>query len=285
MRILSFGEVLFDVFGAEEKNGGAPFNFAAHMARLGASVDLMSAVGNDLRADRVREYMREYALCGHLLAQADAPTGICNVVLDAQGVPSYDLVRPAAWDLIPWQPEVREKQYDLLYFGTLSQRSAGSAETLHRVCEEVQAKYVLFDCNIRQPFVTKAALMDGLSRCTHLKVSREEAPVFAEFGLAPVYTDDSRRAWCRAMARKYGISQVMLTLDRDGAAVYVTAHDAWYERAGERVPVKSTVGAGDSFAAAYMASQLRGESIEQSLDRAVLLSSEVVQSGGIFPEP
>ena len=284
MKILAYGEVLFDVFGVEERIGGAPFNFSAHMARLGASVDLMTAVGNDLRANQVRVYMRMYALYEHLLAQVDEPTGICNVKLDSKGVPSYDLVKPAAWDVIPWQPMVKERQYDLLYFGTLSQRSSVSAKTLCRVCEEVQAKRVLFDCNIRQPYVTKTALSNGLYRCTHLKVSREEAPIFAEFGLAPVYKDESRREWCQAIAKKFGIDQVMLTLDSDGAAVYVSDFDAWYEREGERVPVKSTVGAGDSFAAAYMASQMQGDSIELSLDRAVMLSSEVVQSASIFPE-
>lgn len=284
MRILAFGEVLFDVFGTEERIGGAPFNFSAHMARLGAAVDLMTAVGSDLRANQVHVHMQTYGLYEHLLATVDEPTGICNVKLDAQGVPTYDLVMPAAWDMIPWQGRVKERQYDLLYFGTLSQRSSVSAETLSLLCDEVQVPTVLFDCNIRQPYVSKKVLSAGLQRCTHLKVSREEAPVFAEFDLAPTYSDESRREWCKEVAKKFGIDQVMLTLDRDGAAVYVADRDAWYEREGERVPVKSTVGAGDSFAAAYMASQLYGESVRLSLERAVMLSSEVVQSDSIFPE-
>ena len=47
MRILSFGEILWDMFPDEKKIGGAPFNFAAHAARLGAESYMVSAVGND----------------------------------------------------------------------------------------------------------------------------------------------------------------------------------------------------------------------------------------------
>ena len=47
MRILSFGEILWDVFPTEKKIGGAPFNFAAHAARLGAESYMVSAVGSD----------------------------------------------------------------------------------------------------------------------------------------------------------------------------------------------------------------------------------------------
>lgn len=36
MKVLAYGEVLFNVFSTKEESGGAPFNFAAHMARLGA---------------------------------------------------------------------------------------------------------------------------------------------------------------------------------------------------------------------------------------------------------
>lgn len=284
MRVLAYGEVLFDVFGMNEEIGGAPFNFAAHMARFGAKVELMSAVGKDDRGVQVRKYLQKYGVSDRLLAETEYPTGVCQVTLNAQGVPSYELVKPAAWDNIPWTETICEKiteeDYDLLYFGSLSQRESVSEETLHWVLEKVSSHYRLFDCNIRPPYASREAVRQGLKCCTHLKVSREEAPTLASFGVIPNYADNRRQEWCRAVAETYGLEQVLLTLDKDGAAVYVEKGDQYIEQPAEPVTVVSTVGAGDSFAAGYMASLLGGDPIHISLHKAVHLSSCVIQSPG-----
>ncbi len=52
MRILSVGEILWDVIGQTEHLGGAPLNFAAHAQKLGHEVFLLSAVGDDKRGLR-----------------------------------------------------------------------------------------------------------------------------------------------------------------------------------------------------------------------------------------
>ena len=52
MKLLSIGEILWDVIGGEEYLGGAPFNLAAHAVRLGDSASLLSAVGSDERGRR-----------------------------------------------------------------------------------------------------------------------------------------------------------------------------------------------------------------------------------------
>lgn len=281
--MLAYGEVLFDVFGTEEKIGGAPFNFAAHMARLGADVELMSAVGQDDRGAQVRGYLQKYRISDRLLAETTFPTGVCRVTLNVQGVPSYELLKPAAWDNIPWTEKAVETKRDLLYFGSLSQREPVSEETLHRVLEKVSSRYRLFDCNIRPPYASREAVRQGLACCTHLKVSREEAPVLTELGMVPAYEDRRRQEWCRAVAEAYGLEQVLLTLDRDGAAVYDATDGQYAEQSAEPVTVVSTVGAGDSFAAGYMASLLSGDPIPVSLHKAILLSSHVIQFPGALP--
>lgn len=283
MKVLAYGEVLFDVFGTEEKIGGAPFNFAAHMARLGADVELMSAVGQDDRGAQVRGYLQKYRISDRLLAETTFPTGVCRVTLNVQGVPSYELLKPAAWDNIPWTEKAVETKRDLLYFGSLSQREPVSEETLHRVLEKVSSRYRLFDCNIRPPYASREAVRQGLACCTHLKVSREEAPVLTELGMVPAYEDRRRQEWCRAVAEAYGLEQVLLTLDRDGAAVYDATDGQYAEQSAEPVTVVSTVGAGDSFAAGYMASLLSGDPIPVSLHKAILLSSHVIQFPGALP--
>ena len=45
--ILSIGEILYDVFPDQRRLGGAPFNFAFHLKRLGFPVRFVSRVGGD----------------------------------------------------------------------------------------------------------------------------------------------------------------------------------------------------------------------------------------------
>ena len=45
-KIVCFGEILWDFFQSEKKLGGAPYNVANSLKRLGADVNLISRVGD-----------------------------------------------------------------------------------------------------------------------------------------------------------------------------------------------------------------------------------------------
>ena len=47
MKILSFGEIIWDVYENESFIGGAPLNLAAHCSKQGAKSFMLSSVGND----------------------------------------------------------------------------------------------------------------------------------------------------------------------------------------------------------------------------------------------
>ena len=80
MRIVSIGEVLWDVIGNREYLGGAPFNFAAHASRLGHTVFFVSAVGRDERGGRVLARMSEMGLSTrYVRALKTYPTGVVTV--------------------------------------------------------------------------------------------------------------------------------------------------------------------------------------------------------------
>ena len=50
MKVLSFGEILWDVYPDEKYIGGAPLNFAAHFSKLGGKSYMISALGDDALA-------------------------------------------------------------------------------------------------------------------------------------------------------------------------------------------------------------------------------------------
>lgn len=292
MHVLAFGEILWDVFVNEKMIGGAAYNFGAHLARLGAEVEVVTAVGDDKLGEETREHVLRQGVGDNFLCISPFPTGTCQVTVNEQGVPSYDLVYDVAYDHIDLTKDQWDKVslggYDALYFGTLAQRHFQSCDTLQRLLRESSFEHILFDVNIRQKWYDRNLLRDGLFACTILKVSDEEMSVFEQVELTNVHreeyltTDDYLRAFCLDLAEQYSIRTVLLTLGKEGALVY---HDAqFYSSPKPHSQAVSTVGAGDSFAAAWLYRYLRGDSIEQCTNCAVLLSDFVVQHVGALPE-
>ena len=99
IRALSVGAVLWDVINEREYIGGAPFNVAVNLQRLGAESAFVTRVGRDARGDRALEKIREYGV--HSFAQRDEKfaTGVAEAVLDETGSATYRIPR-AAFDEI-----------------------------------------------------------------------------------------------------------------------------------------------------------------------------------------
>ncbi len=286
MSVLAFGEVLWDVYPDQSTLGGAPFNFAAHLARLGTRSCLVSAVGGDELGKKTREALRRMGVDDRYTVTAEEPTGVCRVTVSDAGAPSYELLRDTAYDFI----RLTEEQYGeisgeghrAICFGTLAQRGEVSRETLRRLLRENRFEQVLFDVNIRQSFYSREILERGLFACTMLKCSREEAGVFRELGLVKAERaafDDERAylaALCGELAGGFGIGTILMTLDKEGAMVYDGASGRATLSQRPEGRAVSAVGAGDSFTACYLHFTLLGRPLEECLRKAVILSDYVV---------
>ena len=290
MRILVFGEVLWDVYPNKKVIGGASLNFAAHLAQLGDETVLVSAVGSDALAQETLSAVRAFNVSDAMIAAVPFPTGVCSVTVDQNGVPSYDLCRGVSYDNIPVSDRqieaIRENGYDALYFGSLAQRGGVSRESLKRLLQEFKSGHVIFDVNIRQKHYSKEVLEDGLNACTILKFSREEAGVFEKLELTGTMENggDYLRVLCRDLAVRYNIGTVLLTLDKDGAMVFDRDTDMFTLSERPAGTVVSTVGAGDSFSAGYLHFALRGLPVAACLERAVHISNYVVGHLESVPE-
>src|SRR5271165_3460204 len=101
MRIVSVGEILWDLIGDREYLGGAPLNFAAHARQLGHEVFLLSAVGKDERGRRALKCLQERGISTEFVQELEGKnTGIAEVELDTDGKPAFRIVRPAAYDFV-----------------------------------------------------------------------------------------------------------------------------------------------------------------------------------------
>ena len=269
--VLAFGEILFDVFDGQACIGGASFNFAAHFSRLGGESYMASAVGADEMGASAMRYADNYKIHKDYIAVLpDKSTGYCNVTLE-NGHPCYELVRNVAYDAIPMIPV--ERSFDAIYYGTLAQRDSRSAETLSLLLRNVRHKHAFFDINIRQDFYTQQIIELGLKNATILKFSREESFVFGDYA--------SLEELCRRLHKKApGLKIIIVTLDADGAMIYSCGKDAFYYSRKPQAVVVSTVGAGDSFSAAFMYNYIKGECIETCIEAAIALSERIVSQKG-----
>ncbi len=285
MKAYVFGEILFDLYPDQVVIGGAPFNFCAHLAKLGHETVFLSAVGRDALGKQAVDIAKGYGIDTSKMQTNVHPTGVCYVTLDEKGIPQYDLKSNVAYDHIRLSEQdftdIAAQDRKLLYFGTLALRQEVSRNTLKTLLQTVSFDEVLYDINIRPPFFEKESVVFGLSRCSILKFSREEAGVFRTFGITD--TDDLLPL-CKQLTAKFpNIRTVLLTLDRDGALVYDAKSDHFTPSAVPKCEVVSTVGAGDAFFAGYMHGSLNGKTVRQSLQNAIDLSSYVVSHTEAIP--
>lgn len=277
MKVLSFGEVLWDVFPEEKKIGGAPFNFAAHLVKNGVPAAIYSAVGEDALGAEALSAVRALGVEEGCIATVAEETAVCLVTLQ-NGTPNYNIKQGTAMDAIPAMP--LSETYDGLYYGTLAQRDPRSAATLQTLLTEGGFRHVFCDVNIRQHYYSREVLERSIGNCTIVKLSREELGVLAETGIS---TARGNEAIARDLCVKYpNLQTVIITLDADGAYVYDGGQD--YYAPKPNCTVVSTVGAGDSFSATFFAAILQGKDVEEALRRAGRVSQYVVTQLGAIPD-
>lgn len=280
------GEVLFDhdVETGQLTFGGAPANFADHFLKCAelvfgrgrAEVHVVSAIGvdeqgvPDERGGRVLAELRERGLRADLARVKDLPTGIVDKTRDADGVNTYE-IHPGAWDEIVWSSGLQRlaRCCDVVCFGSLAQRSGTSHETVCRFLDEMIASERptcrVFDVNIRQTYYSQQVLTDSLSRCNILKISDDEAPAVFECLTGASLTGDAGD-FCRSLFERFdNLNTVILTEGGKGSRIFTRHRVSEYviSDAERRTPV-DTVGAGDSFTAAFCVLLAAGRDMGQA---------------------
>jgi len=252
VRIVSIGEVLWDVIGDKEYLGGTALNFAAHATRLGHTVFFVSAIGKDERGRRVLERMGELGLSTRYIREIEThPTGVVTVELNPAGVPKFTLHHPAAYDA----PDLTEGQIeeilsptpDWIYFGTLFQMSPQAKRLTYRLIDSHCGAQLFYDINLRTDHFTAPLLRELMSRPPVVKLNEDEAVMVNRlFGRAPQPLED----FCRSYVREFGWESLCVTRGEKGCVMLVNGE--YVEAGGYTVEARDTVGAGDAFAAAFV---------------------------------
>ena len=270
--VIGIGEALFDVLPEGKKLGGAPANFAYHVSQFGIESCAVSAKGDDELGKELIAELDVHHL-NYQIETVDYPTGTVQVSLDANGIPAYDIKEGAAWDNMPFTPALEEKAKNCtaVCFGSLAQRNEVSRNTIHRFLDTMpneEGRYKVFDINLRQGFFTKEIITESIKRCNILKINDEELITISRlFGYPGI--DLQNKCWL--LLGKYNLKMLILTCGVNGSYVFTPGEVSYIET--PKVEVADTVGAGDSFTGAFVASILRGKSVREAHELAVKVSA------------
>lgn len=280
--VVGMGEALWDVLPEGKKIGGAPANFAYHVSQFGLPSCVVSAVGNDALGDEIIENFTSKGLT-HLIERVPYPTGTVQVDIDQAGIPQYEIKENVAWDNIPYTARLEDlaTRAKAVCFGSLAQRNVVSRNTINRFLDAMphnDDNLVVFDVNLRQGFFTKEILCNSMKRCNILKINDEELVTVSRlFGYPGIDLQDK----CWILLGKYNLKMLILTCGINGSYVFTPGNVSFQPT--PKVEVADTVGAGDSFTAAFISSILKGKSVEEAHRKAVETSAFVCTMPGAMP--
>lgn len=279
--IMGIGELVWDMLPDGKELGGAPVNFAYWCGRLGAEGYPFSAVGDDAPGREALERLAAAGLDTGYIQRNTLPTGRVDVTLRDGGIPAYDIVEGVAWDALQAdaRTEALARRADAVCWGSLAQRSEPSRRAIGTLLDATRAECLkIFDINLRQDGCDRRLITESLERADLLKLNEEELPrVAALLGIGESGTEA-----IRALVGRFALRCVIYTAGADRSEIHGSG-GVLSRIPTPRVEVVDTVGAGDSFTAAFVTALLQGDSVAVCHRKAVETAARVCMQRGAIP--
>ncbi|MDJ0751564.1 MAG: PfkB family carbohydrate kinase [Woeseiaceae bacterium] len=262
MTIAVLGEALIDFIVGEDGAyrphlGGSPYNVALGLARQGMSVSYLSPFSDDSFGDQLHDFLSGQGVHLPVARRSAWPTSLALVTLDGDGLPSYRLYREGIADKDTTFTEVEAhlpQDLDVLHTGSLA-ITPSQLPKIRKLFGLMRERRVTIsmDINIRlRASLDTEAYLDGVRSLLPLadivKASDEDLEPFG-------YATDMRKAAERAY-EAMGSGMLVLT-EGEGGAILHTPNGVVETEAFHVPHVEDTVGAGDTFHSAFLASLVR----------------------------
>lgn len=252
--ILCCGEALIDMIPTVSDQGqnsfvphagGAVFNTAIALGRLGVQTGMITGLSNDLFGTQLAQALGQSNVDSSLSITSELPTTLAFVELN-NGQARYTFYdeNTAGRSLTPQQLPDLPDNATALYFGGISLISEPCADFYAALAlREASDRLIVLDPNIRTTFIGDAAryrarLSKMIAVADVVKVSDEDL----DWILPGSQTlNDKARALCAQ-----GPWAVIVTRGGDGALAFLS-DGGQVEVPAQRVTIVDTVGAGDTF--------------------------------------
>ncbi|MDB4187774.1 carbohydrate kinase [bacterium] len=279
--ILCCGEALIDMIPTATKqgpdgfvphSGGAVFNTAIALGRLGAQTGMLSGISADMFGRQLIDGLEASHVDTSCVIPSDRPTTLAFVQL-TDGHATYDFYdeNSAGRMLVPDDMPILTDEVSALFFGGISLACEPCADSYAALLlREADQRVIMMDPNIRPGFIKdipryRTRLTSMITKADIIKVSDEDLN-----WILPDITDQQAQI---AAVLDNGPSLVVLTRGSKGATGFV-ANGTEVSVPAQKVVAVDTVGAGDTFNAGILAklSQLGllGKSEVKNLDATTL---------------
>ena len=261
--------------------GGAIFNTAIGLGRLGIEVGIVSGVSNDLFGQQLHDALVVSKVDTSYLVRSNLPTTLAFVSLDA-GHASYTFYdensagRSFQVTHVPNLFDVQRgiKSCNALYFGGISLINEPAADAYCSIAQKYANDMVIvLDPNIRTNFISndktyRQRLQHIIDVADIIKVSNEDLDWLVGGAIPEQQQVHLLRGKNKAI--------VIVTKGSEGATAYLTAGEVVHQDV-PKVCVVDTVGAGDTFSAGLLAKlvslNLMSKTALANISRTELLES------------
>lgn len=278
--VVCFGEVLWDILDNNKLIGGAPLNVCYHLSKQGMDSKMISQVGVDIDGIELEQGIEKLGVNTSLISKSEIhPTSKVLVNISENGKVGYQIVENVAWDfmLFDEQIAIEISLTDCFVYGSLATRNAVSGNTLLKYLQ--YATWKVLDLNLRHPYYNKDIVHKLLSTCHTLKINDEELTTIAS--LLSLKNEMQQELMAEILHVFSNIKEIILTKGADGAVYH--SREETIDVPGMKVNVVDTVGSGDSFLAAYIASRLNHKPTIECLQNAISLSAFIATRQGACP--
>lgn len=302
--LLCCGEALIDMIPTPTTNnqmgfvphsGGAIFNTAIALGRLGVSAGMLTGMSSDMFGQQLTADLQASKVDTSLLITSDRPTTLAFVKL-VGGHASYSFFdeNSAGRMLDPSDLPSLPESVSAMYFGGISLACEPGADSYAALLENAaSSRVVMLDPNIRASFITapviyRKRLDRMIAHADIVKVSDED--------LEWIYPDAGSLEDKVARLRAAGPSLVVLTRGSEGAVGFFGAAGQRVDVPVRRVEVADTVGAGDTFNAGVLArlsqlgllnksalAEITPEAVRDALEYGAKVAAITVSRAGANP--
>lgn len=277
---ICYGEVLWDVLPEGPQPGGAPLNVAYHLNKLGVATSIISKIGNDDKGRKLEKLIDGWGIKKHFL-QVDQqyPTSEVIAKMNNGNEVSYEIVFPVAWDFITGAGYMKQKLTPASYFiyGSLASRNEVTRNTLLELLESDAIK--VFDINLRPPFMGQDLLKKLLEKADIVKLNQAELEMVQIIFSGSLANEASQ---VRFIMESFNVKEIVITKGESGASYY--KNDKAWHLWGNEVKVSDTIGSGDSFLAAFLASHYLQDTPETTLKNAIAMGAFIATKKGGCPD-
>lgn len=278
--VVCFGEVLWDIFPSGSRAGGAPFNVAYNLFKMGIDSKMLSRIGNDELGYHLLNQIKDWGITTDFIqVDKDKATGTVLADFDEHGEAVYNIVKEVAWDYIESLPEHKDliQNSEAFVFGSLITRSEASQNTLLELLE--YSKFRVFDVNFRPPFIDFEFIKKLLHKADLVKMNKAELRKIFEF-LGEEYIDEDNSI--RHLQVYFNLNEIVLTKGSKGARYFVG--NSAYNFPAVHIEIADTVGSGDSFLAGFLSKRIQGRSPEEIMKQATSLGAFITSKSGACPD-